>query len=72
MELSKVYSEQKEHMEKSIVSLKRDFGTIRSGKVTITVLDNIHVDYYGTPTALTQVATVLATDASTITTTPWE
>ena len=72
MELSKVYTEQKEHMEKSIASLKRDFGTIRSGKVTISVLDNIHVDYYGTPTALTQVATVLATDATTITITPWE
>jgi len=72
MELSKVYAEQKEHMEKSITSLKRDFSTIRSGKVTITVLDNIHVDYYGTPTALTQVATVLATDATTITITPWE
>ena len=44
MELSKVYAEQKEHMEKSIASLKRDFGTIRSGKVTISVLANIHVD----------------------------
>ncbi len=72
MELSKIYTEQKEHMEKCIGALRRDFMTIRSGKVSISILDNIHVDYYGTPTALTQVATVLATDATTITITPWE
>lgn len=72
MELNKIYAEQKENMEKSIAALKRDFMTIRSGKVAITVLDNVHVDYYGTPTALNQVATVLTTDATTITITPWE
>ncbi|MDD3324060.1 MAG: ribosome recycling factor [Sulfurospirillaceae bacterium] len=72
MELTKIYADQKEHIEKSIASLKRDFLTIRTGKVTTSILDNIHVDYYGTPTALNQVATVLATDATTITITPWE
>ena len=72
MELSKIYAEQKEHMEKCIAALKRDFMTIRSGKVSTTILDNIHVDYYGTPTGLSQVATVLATDATTITISPWE
>ncbi len=72
MELNKVYAEQKEHMDKCIAALKRDFTTIRSGKVSISILDNIQVDYYGTPTGLSQVATVLASDATTITITPWE
>ena len=72
MELNEVYSEQKEHMEKCIAALKRDFTTIRSGKVSISIVDSIHIDYYGTPTALSQVATVLATDATTITISPWE
>jgi len=72
MELNKIYAEQKEHMEKCIAALKRDFMTIRSGKVSTSILDNIHVDYYGTPTGLSQVATVLTTDATTITITPWE
>ena len=40
--------------------------------MSINILDHVHVDYYGSPTALNQVATVLATDASTITITPWE
>ena len=72
MELNEVYTEQKEHMEKCIAALKRDFTTIRSGKVSISIVDSIHIDYYGTPTALSQVATVLATDATTITISPWE
>lgn len=72
MELNEVYAEQKEHMDKCIAALKRDFMTIRSGKVAISILDNIHVDYYGTPTALNQVATILAIDATTIAITPWE
>ncbi|MDD2383475.1 MAG: ribosome recycling factor [Sulfurospirillaceae bacterium] len=72
MELNAIYTEQKEYMEKCITALKRDFTTIRSGKVSISIVDGIHIDYYGTPTALSQVATVLATDATTITISPWE
>ncbi len=72
MELGKIYETQKEHIDKTLASLKRDFTTIRSGKVSVSVLDNIKVDYYGTPTALNQVATVLLNDATTISITPWE
>ena len=70
--LDEIYMEQDDHAKKSIDALKRDFGTLRTGKVSINILDNINVDYYGTPTALNQVATVLATDATTITIAPWE
>ena len=72
MELSKVYAEQKEHMEKCIAALKRDFMTIRSGKVSISILDNIHVDYYGTPTPIQQVANVSVPEARMIQIQPWE
>lgn len=70
--LNEIYQNQKDGNEKAIAALKRDFGTLRTGKVNINILDNVFVDYYGSPTALNQVATVLATDASTITITPWE
>lgn len=53
-------------------SLKKDFTTLRTGKVNTHILDHITVDYYGTQTPLNQVATVLASDASTISITPWE
>lgn len=72
MELSEIYTYEKEHMSKSIDALKRDFQTLRSGKVSISILDNIHVDYYGSATPLSQVASVMATDAVTISITPWE
>jgi ribosome recycling factor len=72
MELNEVYSKQKEQVEKTLDSLKRDFITIRSGAVSTSILDNVKVDYYGTPTALNQVATVLASDATTINVSPWE
>ncbi|MEA3289857.1 MAG: ribosome recycling factor [Campylobacterota bacterium] len=70
--LNEIYEETKEGMEKSIEALRRDYTTLRTGKVQTNILDNITVDYYGTPTALNQVATVLAPDATTINITPWE
>ncbi|MBE0491448.1 MAG: ribosome recycling factor [Sulfurospirillum sp.] len=72
MELNEIYATQKEHIEKSLEALRRDFLTLRSGKVSVSILDNIKVNYYNTPTPLAQVATVLATDATTITVAPWE
>ncbi len=72
MALNEIKENAKEHMQKSIEALKKDFTTLRSGKVSVNILDNVKVDYYGTPTALNQVATVLATDATTITISPWE
>lgn len=61
-----------ESMTKCIEVLKKDFTTVRSGKVSTTILDGVRVDYYGTPTALSQVASVLSPDATTITVSPWE
>ena len=70
--LEEIFFDQEDHSTKSIEALKRDFGTLRTGKVSVNILDNIQVNYYGTPTALNQVATVLASDATTISITPWE
>ncbi|MBN2823859.1 MAG: ribosome recycling factor [Campylobacterales bacterium] len=70
--LNAIYDETKDHMQKSIAALKRDYGTLRSGSVTTNIIDHIKVDYYGTPTAINQVANVIATDATTIAITPWE
>jgi len=59
-------------MEKSIEHMKSEFKSLRTGKVLVSILDNITIDYYGTMTPLSQVASVLATDATTITVSPWE
>lgn len=70
--LENIFTNTKNHMDKSIEALKRDFLTLRSGKVSVNILDNIKVDYYSTPTPLNQVGSVIAQDAATIVITPWE
>ena len=70
--LNDIYNNTKASMQKSVDSLRRDFGTLRSGKVSTMILDNIKIDYYGTPMPLNQVGSVIAKDATTIIITPWE
>ena len=70
--LSEIHTHAKENMQKTLEALRRDFGTLRSGKVSVAILDHIRVDYYGTPTPLSQVASIIAQDATTIIITPWE
>ncbi len=70
--VNEIFEHTKENMQKGIEALKRDFSTLRTGKVTTGIVDNIKVDYYGTMTALNQVGSVIATDATTISITPWE
>jgi ribosome recycling factor len=59
-------------MHKSIDTLKADLAKVRTGRAHTGILDHIHVDYYGTPTQLTQVANVTLIDARTIGVQPWE
>jgi len=70
--LEEIYSETADHMSKSIDSMKKEFLTLRTGKVTTAVVDHVKVNYYGTPTALNQVASVTSLDATTISISPWE
>ncbi len=70
--LDEIYNETSDHMQKSIDAMRKKFLTLRTGKVTTTVVDHIKVDYYGTPTPLNQVGSVTAMDATTIAISPWE
>lgn len=70
--LQAIYNETKDLMQKSVQALSRDFSTLRSAKVSVNILDHIKVDYYGTPTALNQVGSVMSLDATTLQISPWE
>jgi ribosome recycling factor len=59
-------------MHKSIDTLKADLAKVRTGRAHTGILDHIQVDYYGSPTQLTQVANVTLIDARTIGVQPWE
>lgn len=62
----------KEVMQKALEHLASELQKIRAGKATPSMLDSVKVEYYGTPTPLSQVANVGTTDARTITVQPWE
>ena len=62
----------KEKMEKTISAVKRDFSTIRTGRASASILDNIKVEYYGTELPLNQVATISTPEAQLIIVQPWD
>lgn len=70
--LNEIYETCEKKMQGSIEHMQREFKTLRTGKVTTSVLDGVKIDYYGTPTPLDQVGSVLASDATTIVINPWE
>lgn len=59
-------------MQKSIETLKTDLAKVRTGRAHVGILDHVMVDYYGTPTQITQVANLTLLDARTIGVQPWE
>jgi ribosome recycling factor len=59
-------------MEKSIDSLKYNFGRVRTGRANPHILDAIKVDYYGQPTPITQLAGVKVPEASMLLIEPWD
>ncbi len=59
-------------MKKSIESLRHDLTKIRTGRAHTSLLDHIMVDYYGSNVPITQVANLTASDARTLSVTPWE
>ena len=62
----------KRRMEKAIEDLRKELSTIRKGRASISILDNITVDYYGTPTPINQVAQLGTPDGTLITVQPYD
>jgi len=62
----------KEKMQSSIEAMKNKFSSIRTGRVSTSVVDDIKIDYYGTLTLVSQIASISVKDATTIVISPWE
>ena len=67
-----VKNEAKERMEKSIASFKEELTTVRTGRANTSLVNNVEIDYYGTPTPIYQVAQVSVVDARQITIRPYD
>lgn len=68
----KLLKDTETRMQKSIEAFKQDISKLRTGRASPNLLEHIRVDYYGTPTPLSQVANVAVSDARTLAITPWE
>ena len=59
-------------MEKSVAALRVDLASLRAGRATPSLLEKVMVDYYGSPTPVTQVASVTVPEPRMIVIQPWE
>ena len=59
-------------MDNTIESLKKDFVTVRTGRATPAILDSLKIDYYGTPTPLSQVGTISTPEPQLLVINPWD
>lgn len=71
-EIQSYYKAAEEKMEGALLHLDDSLAHIRAGKANVRILDPIRVDYYGSMTPLSGVATVTTPDARTISIQPWE
>lgn len=70
--IKKVLAEAEEKMKKAISVVRSEFGTVRTGRASVSLLDRITVDYFGTPTPLNQLATVTAPEPRLLMIQPWD
>jgi len=61
-----------ENMRKSIDATLREFNSVRTGRATPSLVEGLHVDYYGTPTLLKQLASISVPDAHLLVIQPWD
>ncbi|RKD24261.1 ribosome recycling factor [Ammoniphilus oxalaticus] len=67
-----IIKDAEDRMSKSIDTLRRDLASLRAGRATPALLDKVQVDYYGTPTPVTQMANVSVPEPRMITIQPWD
>ncbi len=72
MDMDTLFLEAEERMSKAAGSLEKDFAKLRTGRATTALVDSIKADYYGTPTPVSQLASVTVPDSRSITIQPWD
>lgn len=67
-----IYNDFKGAIDSSVKFLRGDLSKLRTGRANLAILDDVRVDYYGTPTPINQVASMAVSDARLITIKPWD
>ena len=66
------FKEFSRRMDKTLDHLAEEFGAVRAGRANASVLDQISVDYYGSPTPIQQIAAISTPDPRILQITPWD
>ena len=72
MTVKEVLHNTDEKMKKAFESMNREFHEVRTGRASPNLVEGLHIDYYGTPTMLKQLAAISAPDAHLIVIQPWD
>ena len=72
MPAKELIADAKQRMHGSVETVRREMGSLRTGRASVSMLDNVRVDYYGTPTPLNQVGNLSTPDPTLITIQPWD
>ena len=72
MTVKEIINSTEEKMKKAFDSVTREFSEIRTGRASPTVVEGLHIDYYGTPTLLKQLASISTADAHLLVIQPWD
>lgn len=70
--IEETHADAEQRMGKAVDALKRELATVRTGRANPALLEHLRVDYYGTPTPLQQLATVMVPEARMLTIQPWD
>jgi ribosome recycling factor len=70
--LDEIYQDTRDSNQKALASLEKELQRMRTGRASLSILDGIRVDYYGTPTPLNQMATLAVPESRLITIQPWD
>ena len=72
MTIKQILYDSEENMKKAIDSCLREFASVRTGRATPSLVEGLHIDYYGTPTVLKQLASISVPDAHLLVIQPWD
>ncbi len=70
--INEIYKETRDRMAKSVKALEKEMTRVRTGRASMTMLDGVKVDYYGTLTPLNQMASIAIPESRMITVQPWD
>ena len=70
--MESVKKDAEDRMNKAILALDREFSGLRTGRASSALIENVKVDYYGTPTPINQIGSIAVPDSRTIIIQPWD